>query len=137
MKLRDKIKTLLAFAEDADRFAESAKALTARLDSVEEQVRAINDALSDVHKLVDLVNKRELATSEFELFKTETAAQTFASVEAVQEEIDHLHALKVSYDASPAIGGRMLRNKNSQIVEVNRKLQELIATKARMRNEQN
>lgn len=127
MTIIEKLKALWAFAD-------SAKAFPDRFDNVQEQVDHISENLADVSKLMDLVSTKELAASEFALFKTEAALEQFATVDDVQAEIDSLTALKTSYDTSPAIGSRMIRTKNSQITEVNRRLQQMHAIRARLTN---
>lgn len=127
MTIIEKLKALWAFAE-------SAKAFSDRFDNVQEQVDHISENLADVSKLMDLVSTKELAASEFALFKTETALEQFTTIDDVQAEIDSLTALKTSYDTSPAIGSRMIRTKNSQITEVNRRLQHMHAIRARLTN---
>lgn len=127
MKILERLQIIWAFAD-------SAKALSTRLDNIEEQVGHISDNLADVSKLMDLVSNKELAASEYALFKAEDAVEQYSTLEEVQDEIDSLTALRTSYDTSPGIGSRMIRAKNSQLTEVNRKLQHMHAIRARLIN---
>lgn len=99
------------------------------------RLKELETDIVTIGKLADMYTSRELAVSEERLFRAELQKETETSVEELDETIGQLTSIRLSLEASPAIGGRMVRNKNTQLADINTRLAAAISARGKLNND--